>query len=125
MENVGAAAIVTALFFVVIYVTGFWLSRSPRPLGGGRLNGHKLIALAAGVFVVVTVYRASQVAALSAVETAVVVVAGLLFLGTGITGGLVSIDRPMPPIVKTLHHLTPHLTVLASAAALCLLLGRK
>ena len=119
-----SAVVLAVLFFVFIFATGIWLSRSQRPFGGFRLNIHKLIALAAAVFVVITVRRASQVVALSVTETAVVVVTGLLFLATGVTGGLASIDKPVPRAITTLHHVLPHLTLLSSAATLYLLLRR-
>ena len=86
---------------------------------------HKLISLAAAVFLVVTVYQMNQVATLSGMEVVAVVVAGLLLLGTGIIGGLLSTDKPLPGAMLRLHQIGPILTVLSSAATLYLLLIRQ
>ena len=113
------------LFFLLIFLSGIWLSRSGRPLSGVLLTIHKLISLAAAVFLVVTVYQMNQVATLSGMEVVAVVVAGLLLLGTGIIGGLLSTDKPLPGAMLRLHQIGPILTVLSSAATLYLLLIRQ
>jgi hypothetical protein len=109
------------LFFVFIFVSGSCLSRHGRPFNSVVLTIHKLIALAAGIFVVVTAYRTHQVAALSATMLVPTLVTGPLFLGTGIAGGLLSTNRPAPAAIRRTHRITPFLTVLSTAVTLCLL----
>jgi len=113
------------LFFLLIFLSGIWLSRSGRPLSGVLLTIHKLISLAAAVFLVVTVYQMNQVATLSGMELIVLVVTGLLFLGTGIIGGVLSTDKPLPGAMLRLHQIGPILTVLSTAVTLYFLLGRQ
>ena len=112
------------LFFLFIFLSGFWLSRSGKPLNGIILTIHKLISLAAAVFLVITIYQINQVATLSAIELTAGVVTGLFFLGTGIPGGLLSTDKPMPAAILMMHQITPFLTALSTAATLYLLLSR-
>jgi hypothetical protein len=50
---------------------------------------------------------------------------GLFFLGTIITGGLLSTGKPMPAAILTIHQITPFLTVFSTAVTLYLLLSRK
>jgi hypothetical protein len=66
----------------------------------------------------------NQAAALSAIEMTAVVVSGLLFLGTIISGGLLSAENSIPAAVSVMHQITPYLTVLSTAATLYLLLNR-
>lgn len=113
------------LFFVFIFLSGLLLSRHKRPLNSIVLTIHKLISLAAGVFLIVRVYQANQVVALSITGLAAAVVTGLLFLGTGIAGGLLSTEKPMPPAVWWIHRVAPFLTVLSTAVTLYLLLSGK
>jgi uncharacterized membrane protein len=94
------------LFFVLIFLSGLWLSRHKRPFNSVVLTIHKLIALAAAVLLVVRTYQANQVAALTMTGLVAGVVTGLLFLGTGIAGGLLSTDKPMPPAVWWTHRVT-------------------
>ncbi len=109
-----------ALFFVFIFLSGFWLSRSGKPYGSFTLNIHKLIALAAVVFLFVTIRKLGQVTKLNSTELTISVVTGLLFLGATISGGLVSIDKPLPAVVPVLHRLLPWLVVLATGLTLYL-----
>jgi hypothetical protein len=113
-----------ALVLVVIFASGFWLSRAGRPINSLLLNIHKLIALGVAVYLAVTAYRMHQAASLSATELAVVVVTGVLFLASGVIGGLVSLEKPPPDILVRLHLILPILTAVSTAATLFLLRGR-
>ena len=108
------------LFFVFIFLSGFWLSRSGKPYSSLALNIHKLIALAAVVFLFVTIRKLGQVTKLNSTELTISLVTGLLFIGAIISGGLVSIDKSMPAVVPVLHKLLPWLVVLATGLALYL-----
>jgi hypothetical protein len=111
----------TGLFFLFIFLSGIWLSHSGKPLNVIILTIHKLISLAAIVFLVITLYQINQMAKLSAIELVAGVVAGLFFLSTIITGGLLSTGKPMPAAILTMHQITPFLTVLSTAVTLYLL----
>lgn len=115
-----------ALFCIFIFLTGFWLRRLGKPpYPAILLNVHKLIGLAAGVLLVVTASQIHQTAPLASLEIAAVGVAVLFFVCTIITGGLVSLTRPIPAAIQLVHKLFPYLTTLSSAAALYLLLGAE
>lgn len=113
------------LFFLFIFLSGLWLSRSGKPLNGIILTIHKLISLAAVVFLVITIYQINHAATLSAIGLIAGVVTGLFFLGTIIAGGLLSTGKPMPAAILTMHQITPFLTVLSTTVTLYLLLSRK
>jgi hypothetical protein len=84
---------------------------------------HKLISLAAGIFLLVTIYQRSRLVPLSAIEWIAIVVTGLCFLGTVASGGFLSSDKPMPAALLRVHQIVPVLTLLSSAATLYLVLG--
>jgi cation transport ATPase len=113
------------LSFLLILLSGFWLSRSGKPYSTIVFNIHKLVAVAAVVLLGITVYRIHRAGALSAIELLAVIVTGLFFLGTMVTGGLLSIpiDKAIPAIVHKLHQVTPYLTVLSTVATLWFLRG--
>jgi hypothetical protein len=125
MSTTQLGVVGAGFFFLVIFLSGIRLSRSGRPFNGIILTIHKLISLAAAVFLVVTIYQMNQVATLGAIELAAGVVTGLLFLGTGISGGLLSTDQPKPRAILTMHRIAPFLTVFSTAVTLYLLLGPK
>jgi hypothetical protein len=112
------------LSYLVLLLSGFWLSRSGKPYSGITLGIHKLISLAAVMWLGITIRRINQAGALSATELLAAIVTGLFLLGTMVTGGLLSIGKAMPAIVLRLHQITPYLTVLSTAATLYLLRGK-
>jgi hypothetical protein len=109
------------LFFVFIFLSGIWLSRSGKPLNGIILTVHKLISLAAVVFLAITIYQVNQAAGLSPMSLIAGAVTGLFFLGAIITGGLLSTGKPVSAAILTAHQIVPFLTVLATATTLYLL----
>jgi heme A synthase len=122
MGTIQSSAGGAGLFFVFIFLSGIWLSRSGKPLNGIILTVHKLISLAAVVFLAITmVHQANQASDLSAMGLAAGAVTGLFFLGAILTGGLLSIGKPVPAAILTAHQAAPFLTVLSSAATLYLL----
>ncbi|MCL4559137.1 MAG: hypothetical protein M1281_00795 [Chloroflexi bacterium] len=110
------------VFFLIIFLSGFWLRNSGRPVNGILLTVHKFISLGAIAYLAVTVSQVNQVMKLSTLELTACMVTGLFFLGTIITGGLSSIDKVMPGVVYRLHQIAPYLTALSTAATLYLLL---
>jgi hypothetical protein len=111
------------LSFLLMFLSGIWLSRAGKPLNGVLFTIHKLVGLAAGVFLVATAYQTNQVSALSGMETVAVLVSGLLFLGTVIAGGVLSIGKEVPGAVLRLHQIGPVLAVLSTATTLYFLLS--
>lgn len=116
-------AIIAGLFFLFIFLSGIWLSRTGRPLNVAISTVHKLVSLAAGIFILVTIYQQSRVVPLSALEWIAIVVTGLCFLGTVASGGFLSSDKPAPVTLLRVHRIVPVLTLLSSAATLYLVLS--
>ncbi len=113
MRFVGAG-----LFFLFIFGFGYWLSHSGKPFNVVIFTVHKLISLGAFVFLAVAVYQINQAAKLGGLEIALCAMTALLFVGTMATGGLVSVDKPMPGFVLILHRVTPYLTAASTALML-------
>ena len=110
------------LFYLFIFLSGIWLTRSGRPYNTIVLTIHKLVSVAAVVFLVVVLHRMNKTAPLGVGELASAAITGLFFLGTIATGGLLSADKPMPGIILWLHRITPFLTVLSTAVTLYLVM---
>ncbi len=124
MSSIQLQAAGAGVFLVIIFLSGYWLSRSGKPYSGVRLNIHKLIALAAVVLFVIMLIGMNRVAALSPAELLTSVITGLLVIGLFLTGALLTIAKPMPAVVLRLHHVMPYLALLATAAAFFLLYSR-
>jgi hypothetical protein len=117
-ENIG-------LFFLLIFSSGYWLHHSGKPYGALLFNVHKLIGFGLFVFLIVRFFQINHTTPLSVGQWMAWIIAALFFLATIIFGGLVSIDKAMPPIVSLLHKLLPYLTVFSTVFGLYLLLRHK
>lgn len=115
--------IITGLFFLLIFLSGIWLRRLGKPYGVIILTIHKLIGLATGIYLIMTVFRIHQVTPLDPIEIIAVGIAVLFFVVDVATGGLLSTEKPMPLSVTVVHKFTPYLTVLSTIAFLYLLLS--
>lgn len=110
-----------ALFYLVVLLSGLWLSRSGKPFGGLIFNVHKLISLAGVVLFVFTMYRTDGVAELSAVGLVAGLVTSVSLLALIATGGLLSTGKRMPALIQKLHHTMPYLALVSTAVTLYLL----
>jgi hypothetical protein len=110
-----------ALIFVVIFLSGYWLSRSGKPYSMLVLTVHKLLAVGTFVYLIVTLIRANRADTLHAYTVIAGVVSGVFFLSLIATGGLLSSEVQTPAFVSTLHKVAPYLTLLSTAVTLYLL----
>jgi hypothetical protein len=113
------------LFFVFILLSGFWLSRTGKPINTAILTIHKLISLGAAVLLGITIFRIHQATPLTVYETAAVAITLIFFIAMVATGGMLSTTKLMPGVILKVHQLMPYLVILATFASLYLVLVRK
>ena len=123
--------IITAVFFIFVFVFGFWLSRSGKPYNMLIFNLHKLIGLAMGVFLIVTVYQVHKTVAFTPFVISALLVTVLIFLVLVAAGGLLSFEaagdlqnasQSLLNGVALAHKVLPYLALLSTAGTLYLLL---
>jgi hypothetical protein len=123
--------LIAALFFVFIFIFGYWVSRAGKPYNALLFNIHKLIGLAAGIYLIREVYRAHQLAIFTSLQISLLVLTVLIFVILVVVGGLLSAEaegslKNVQPVtlrvLTTAHHLLPYLAVVSTAAMLYLLL---
>ncbi len=117
--------VVTVVGFVLIFISGFWLSKNEPPFNVGVLTIHKLLTVALIVYLVVAVLKIGKIAPLSRVELIACIVTSLLFLGAVASGGILSAVKTMPDFVRMLHKLLPALTFLSTAITFYLFVRRR
>jgi hypothetical protein len=123
MTTVQLRLVETIIFLLLMFLSGFWLSRAGKPYPGGKFNLHKFIGLGTGAFLIVMVYRVHQAVPLSAVQVTAVAITALLFIINVIAGGLVSLSKPMPGAVKLIHKVFPYLCAIAAVVTIYFLLS--
>lgn len=113
-----------AITFLLVFITGFWLTRSGRPYGVALLTVHKLATVGILVLLGVSVYQADRI---PAVNVAAWLVISLAFVGLAamvVSGSVLSIVEPPPPAISFLHKVAPYPTLLITVVALYCLLSR-
>ena len=116
-----AKYITIAVLFIVHFVFGYRLRRSDKPYSNTILTVHKLASLAALVMLALVVRQLWADANVGGFEMAAVIITGLLFIATILTGGLLSADKSMPASITIVHKLIPYLTVLSAVVTVYLL----
>ena len=84
--NTAAGAVIAGVFFLFVFLSGLWLSRASKPLNVGISAIRKLISLAAGIYLLVTIYQRNQAIPLNAMEWITIVITGLCFLAAVASG---------------------------------------
>jgi hypothetical protein len=117
----GSTFIIAGLSFILIFTSGTWLNRTGKPYSMLVITVHKLIGLAVGVYLVMTIYRVHQASSISPLGIAAIVGTTLLFIGLVATGSLLSTEKSMPTAVSFTHKLLPYLIVISTFATIYLL----
>ena len=121
----------TGLFFVAIFGFGFWVSRAGKPYNTLLFNLHKLIGLAAGIYLIRMVYLAHQETPMNALQLGVIAFTFVIFVVLVIAGGLLSAEAEgslknvSPALLRAItvvHHVFPYLAVASTGGVLYLLL---
>jgi len=122
MSIIGSKLISVGAFFLFIFLSGIWMSRTGRPHGMLPVTIHKLIGLGLGVYLGWMVYQTHKVMPLSSMQFIVVAVTVLFFAVNVATGSLLSTDKPMPDVITLINKWFPFLTV-ASTGIMIYLVG--
>jgi hypothetical protein len=112
--------VISGLLLLIILITGFWVSRSGKPINVIKMNIHKLIALGTAVFIGLTIYRMFEGIKGSQPEICAMAASGMFAIAAIITGGLASLAKPIR-VAVIIHRITPYLTILSIAATIYLL----
>ncbi len=108
--------LIIVLLFAVIFLSGYWLSRTGKPYSALLLNAHKLIALGAGIYLGFTIHKINLTDPLNPAQWIALAAMILFFLITVVTGGLSSVEKTFPAMVSKAHSYGPYLAVLSSLA---------
>jgi len=122
MNLIGSRLVNVGAFFLFIFISGFWMSRTGRPHGMLLVTVHKLIGLALGIYLGWMVYQAHKIIPLSSTQIIAVTITVLFFAVNVATGSLLSTNKPMPEMVSLINKWFPYLTI-ASTGILIYLVG--
>lgn len=116
--------LVTAVGFILIFFSGYWLRSTGHPYNGVLLNFHKLLGLALVIFLYFTVRRFAGTGGLPSGVVLFSIAGAVLFVLAIISGGLVSTGKSFPAVMEWGHKFTPYLVVLVTIVTFYLLVRR-
>ncbi len=127
MNTLSNKLVISGLVLVFTLLTGFLLSRLGRPYNGLVFNVHKLIALAAVIYLGISINQVRGSIPVNAAVWGLVGLAGLFFLSLFVSGAILSIGKPadVVAVMRTIHRVIPYLAVISLAAAVTLLINGK
>jgi hypothetical protein len=114
--------LISGAFFLLIFWTGFGLRRAGQPYPVPSVTTHKFLSLGLAAYLIVSLYPVDWTDGAGRLALAAAIASGLLLMAAIITGGLRSINKPMPLIVRALHWATPFLSVITTAGLFSLLM---
>ena len=131
MDFINSKALNIGLLFLFILISGFWVSRSGKPYNSLIFNIHKLIGLAAGIFLIRIVYLTNQAAPFNVAQWTSIAITVSLFLITVAAGGLLSIldagdlqtiSQPARTALSLVHKYSPYVIIISTTVTMYLLL---
>jgi hypothetical protein len=103
------------ILIILTIVSGFWLSKAGKPYNTAIFTIHKLIALGAGIFMVLAIRQMYKPGEVSAAWITAIVVCAVFYIVLFATGAVLSPDKPANVIVLWAHRIAPY--IMAGAAA--------
>lgn len=113
-----------AIAFLLVFITGFWLTRSGKPYRAASLTVHKLAAVGILVLLGVCIYQANRTPAVNVLAWLVISLAFVGLAAMIVSGSVLSIVESPLPAISILHKVAPYPTLLLTVAALYCLLSR-
>jgi succinate dehydrogenase/fumarate reductase cytochrome b subunit len=115
MKTIETRIILTAIITVLVLVTGVILNKKGKPYNEIITTVHKLLSLAIIVLSATIVYHQHKLIGLQPPEILLITLSALCFLSALVSGGLLTIEKPMPKYVNILHRLSSILSIGFSA----------
>lgn len=122
------------LLFLSLFIFGFWLSRLGKPYNQILFTIHKLIGLAAGIFLIIIVIQRNKLVPLHSLEITAIVSTALILVLTIAAGGLLSIQatgglgnlsQGLHMAISRIHRFFPYLATFSTAATIYLIFFRR
>jgi hypothetical protein len=122
VSNHAYLLLIFASIFTVGAGTGFLLKRKVKPYPVLLLTVHKLTLLGAGISLGVLFIRKNQLDPLTSFGWIIFIAILVTFVLMVVSGGLVSIEKPMPNFIQLLHKVFPYITIFLSILSIFLVL---
>lgn len=122
MENLTIRIILAMGFFVLMLLSGIWLSRKGKPCNKLIFTIHKIITLLTILFVARYVILLKNSIEMAQLTINLFWVSVAFFVISFISGALLSFEKPMPEAVTKIHRISALLVAILGVAMVYLVL---
>jgi hypothetical protein len=112
------------VLFLLIIISGIWLTKAGRPYSPVLFNVHKLISLAGVGVTGIVVYNLFNSLDVGPLLWTFIIVTGLFFVVLIVTGGLLNLDKPVYNLLRTIHRILSAVSVILTAVIFYFLLRK-
>ena len=120
--NLTAKLIGIGVLFILVIITGFYITREGKPYNSALFNTHKLIALAGTVLIGILIYKLQQGMELSLFVGTLLTIAGVMFLLLIVSGGLLNLEISFSKILKWIHRIVTGMAIIITTLLFYLLI---
>jgi hypothetical protein len=124
MMNITIKLTGLGLLFLLIIISGIWLTKTGRPYQNIVFNVHKLISLLTVVLGAIMVYNLQKGLEISGLATNLMILAGIMFIILIITGGLLNLDKPFYDTLRIVHRILSPLSIILTIIVFYILLKK-
>lgn len=103
--------IFSALLFILALLSGFWLSKTGRPLNTAIFTIHKLSVIGGIILAFFVFIPFSKSQGIDAMGISLLIVSLVLLVTSFVSGALMSFDRFADTFVHSIHKVTPIITL--------------
>ncbi len=124
MSTIQLKVIITVFIFLIIFFSGLWLNKTGKPYNIIVLAIHKLISAGIIIYIAVTCYQLYKAAGLNTSELILGSSMIIVFLGSVVSGALLSAGNPMPSTAAIIHKALSYVSVLFTGILIYFLRAR-
>jgi len=120
MLNISQKSLIIGALFIPTMITGYKMAQGGHPPNSFLLTIHKLTSVANLILLDRMVYQRHKITPFDANEKAAILTMNACFIGTIVTGALMTVNADMPKSVHVAHRYGPWLSILSSGVLLYL-----
>ena len=120
-KNMIFKIVLLSIAYLIILISGIWMSREKRPLNTAVFSVHKIMAVLAIVLSVIIVLQSQATTDFGKNEILSVILSAALFLISFVSGALLSFDKLVNKFLQAVHKIASFLVLAAMAITLYLM----
>ncbi|MFC2137237.1 hypothetical protein ACFLTE_03580 [Bacteroidota bacterium] len=113
MNSIEYRLVLIGVLFILIALSGIWLSKLGRPLNNGVFTIHKLITVGTIILLVISTIKQHIFSQTVKIENIILLISGVALTISFITGALLSFGKLVNKFILTIHKISPIILIIS------------